>query len=122
MKKVIIAGSRNFNDYDMLKAFCDSIITEPCIVVSGNAQGADRLGEKYAQEKHYDVAMFLPQWSRHGKAAGPIRNELMADYADVLIAFWDGKSRGTVHMINAAKSKGLEVYVKTYTNEVESAR
>lgn len=118
--RVIIAGGRDFNNYPLLKAKCDNILAEKStthqiIIVSGTARGADSLGEKYAQEHSYTIEQYPADWNTHGKAAGPIRNAQMANSADALIAFWDGKSHGTQSMINIAKAKGLLVRVINYT-------
>lgn len=111
--KVIIAGSRTFNDFDTLCKVCDNVLQgqTDIEIVSGTARGADQLGERYALERGYPVKRFPANWNKHGKAAGYIRNEEMAKYADALIAFWDGKSRGTMHMINLAKQYDLKVNV-----------
>ena len=113
---VIIAGTRTFADYDLLCRKCDEILhgkalTHSIVIVSGTARGADQLGERYAAERGYQVRRFPADWDRHGKAAGPIRNALMADSADALIAFWDGMSRGTKNMIDTAKNRGLSVRI-----------
>ena len=107
--KVIIAGSRLFNDYNLLKKHCDKILSNQIEVeiVSGTANGADKLGERYAKEKGYPIKRFPANWSELGKKAGYIRNEQMAIYADSLIAFWDGESKGTKHMIELAKKHNL---------------
>jgi ABC-type enterochelin transport system substrate-binding protein len=114
--KVIIAGGRNFRDYDKLKESCDNILVnqKEVEIVSGTAAGADTLGERYAQEKGYEVKKFPAQWDLYGKSAGYKRNQQMAEYADGLIAFWDGKSRGTKHMIDIANKMGLKVRVVRY--------
>lgn len=111
MTKVIIAGTRTFEDYNLLRDTCDKVLSQytDIEIVSGSAPGADTLGEQYAKEKGYPIKMFPAYWKTHGKAAGPIRNQQMADYADVLIAFWDGKSKGTRDMIYKAQQKGLRV-------------
>lgn len=112
--KVIIAGSRTFTDYALLKQVCDAtLIKQKDIeIVSGKARhGADTLGEQYAIEKGYPIKDFPAIWHKHGKHAGPIRNTEMAKYADGLIAFHDGKSPGTAHMIKIAKKLGLRVKV-----------
>jgi hypothetical protein len=107
--KVIIAGSRDFNDYEFLKKHCDEILKFQATVeiVSGGARGADRLGERYAMEKGYPITVFAADWVKYGKPAGVIRNEEMAVYADALIAFWDGSSPGTKHMIDTARRYGI---------------
>ena len=114
--KVIIAGGRNFRDYDKLRESCDNILVnqKEVEIVSGTAAGADTLGERYAQEKGYEVKKFPAQWDLYGKSAGYKRNQQMAEYADGLIAFWDGKSRGTKHMIDIANKMGLKVRVVRY--------
>jgi len=114
--KVIIAGGRNFRDYDKLRESCDNILVnqKEVEIVSGTAVGADTLGERYAQEKDYEVKKFPAQWDLYGKSAGYKRNQQMAEYADGLIAFWDGKSKGTKHMIDIANKMGLKVRVVRY--------
>lgn len=115
--KIIIAGSRDFNDYELLKQYVDHILQnvaqrEEIEIVSGGAKGADTLGERYAREREYKLTRFVAEWDKYGRSAGPRRNEQMGDYADALIAFWDGKSKGTSHMIEYAKRKGILVRVK----------
>jgi len=111
--KIIIAGSRNFNDYNLLDKICKKLITNNKMIeiVSGGAYGADKLGERYAKSNKLKVKVFKADWDRFGKSAGYRRNVKMAEYADALIAFWDGKSKGTFHMINIAKEKGIGVTV-----------
>lgn len=113
--KVIIAGSRDFNDYDTLKKVCDFMLSrqDEVEIVSGTARGADQLGERYAREMGYSIKEFPADWSK-GKSAGYIRNEDMAKYGDALIAFWDGKSKGTEHMINLAKKHNLKVKIHKF--------
>jgi len=114
--RVIIAGSRGFNDYATLQATCDNILsqkrmTHTIVIISRTAKGADSLGEQYASERGYAVERFPADWQQYGKAAGPIRNRLMADNADALIAFWDGHSTGAKDMITEAKKKGMAVRI-----------
>ena len=114
MYKVIIAGSRDFTDYALLRSFTDETLAgvEDIEIVSGGARGADALGEQYARERGLSLKVFPAEWKKWGRAAGPIRNAQMADYADALIAFWDGKSAGTRDMIRKAEEKGLQVKVR----------
>jgi hypothetical protein len=113
--KVIIAGGRDFNNYDFLCEMCNNIFQkEGYEIVSGNAKGADKLGEKYAKEKNIKLTLFPADWNKNGKAAGFIRNKEMAEYGDILIAFWDGKSKGTKHMIDLANNKNLSVNIIEY--------
>jgi hypothetical protein len=119
--KVIIAGCRGFNDYGLLKERCNYYLKNynNVEIVSGCANGADKLGEKYAYDKTLPVKRFPADWSL-GKRAGPLRNDTMARYADALIAFWDGKSAGTANMIDQAYREGLKVKVVMYNSEVKS--
>ena len=111
--KVIIAGGRFFNDYELLKESCDKILSNtPLIeIVSGTAKGADTLGERYAKENYLEVTKFPADWDKFGKSAGYRRNADMAIYADSLIAFWDGESKGTKSMIHLAKVGKLNIRV-----------
>ncbi|WP_397445949.1 DUF2493 domain-containing protein [Polaribacter sp. R77954] len=112
--KVIIAGSRYFTDYQKLKRECDQFLQDQknIEIVSGDHyKGADKLGIQYANEKGFKLITFSAEWNKFGKAAGPIRNNKMAIFSEVLIAFWDGRSRGTQNMIRLAKQKGLRVKV-----------
>lgn len=127
--RVIIAGGRDFDNFPLLMNKCIEILSEETKeddsidkirIVSGAARGADRLGEEYARISHYDVSRFPAAWDTYGKSAGYRRNAEMAKFASednnvgVLIAFWDGKSRGTKHMIDLAKRYELKVHVVTY--------
>ena len=116
--KVIIAGCRDFNDYELLKEKCDYFLQdekkEDVVIISGHASGADALGERYAQERGFQLETYPADWKAHGRAAGPIRNAKMASVAHALIAFWDGKSRGTKNMIDTATKRGLKVAVVRY--------
>lgn len=116
MIKVIIAGSRGFNDYQLLAKTCDHILQnqEDVEIVSGGARGADKLGELYAEQCGYDIRRFIPDWGGLGNSAGFLRNQQMASYADALIAFWDKSSQGTWHMITIAHNAGLKLKVCEY--------
>ncbi len=113
MIKVIIAGGRNFDDFNKLCQVCDEFlqIQNNVEIVSGAYKGADLLGEKYAAERNFSIRQFPADWRRYGKSAGLKRNTEMAAYADALIAFWDGESKGTKHMIELAEHAGLKVKV-----------
>jgi len=129
--KVIIAGSRHISDYQLVSAVISNTISKYNIqiteVVSGCAGGVDTLGEQWAFENNIPINPFPAQWDdlsapnalirinkyekEYNARAGFQRNEAMADHGDILIAVWDGRSPGTKHMINSAKSKGLAVYM-----------
>ncbi|MDO9593809.1 MAG: DUF2493 domain-containing protein [Lutibacter sp.] len=113
MIKVIIAGGRNFDDFIKLCQVCDEFLQDQndIKIVSGASKGADLLGERYAAERNHPIKQFPADWRRYGKSAGLKRNIEMAAYADALIAFWDGESKGTKHMIELATQTGLNVEV-----------
>lgn len=117
--KVIIAGSRGFSNYKLLKDECDKFLRDKrkeynIIIISGGARGADMLGEKYSRDEGFSLEVFPANWNKFGKSAGFRRNEQMAEVADALIAFWDGKSHGTKHMIEIMENKNLLVKVVNY--------
>lgn len=114
--RVIIAGGRDFNDYQLLKDKVNYYMSNASdvVVICGEAKGADVLGKRLAKENRLLVNSFPAKWELYGKSAGYIRNKEMADTADVLVAFWDGKSKGTANMIEIAKKKGIPVRVVSY--------
>ena len=108
MFHVIVAGSRTFSNYELLKRTLDHLLQNKTEVeiVSGGARGADQLGERYAHERGHKLCVFPADWNRYGKRAGFIRNVHMADYADALVAFrMPGVSKGTDHMLRIAKDR-----------------
>lgn len=127
--RIIIAGSRDFDDYDLafetLLEFWNHLDNYSFIrlfgdqvkIISGRARGADRIGEYLGEKFGLEVIGFPADWDSLGKRAGYVRNAEMAKYAmadgnyGVLIAFWDGKSKGTKHMIDLAEKNGLEVHI-----------
>ena len=109
--KLIIAGSRDFNDYFLMCKSIASLGFKVDEVVSGGARGADSLGEKWAFEHLVPVRYFPAHWVEEGRAAGINRNHKMGNYADYLIAFWDGKSPGTLDMITYMQQLGKPVEV-----------
>lgn len=117
--KIIIAGSRDFMDYNLLKEKVNKILQEKrvshkIVIISGCARGADTLGLRYASENAFDVEEYPANWDKYGKKAGYMRNVEMAENADALIAFWDGKSKGTKHMIDIATERNLPTRVIKY--------
>lgn len=93
-------------------------------VVSGTARGVDRLGEWWAEEHHIPLIQFPPNWESYGKGAGMVRNKEMAYYADALIAVWDGKSKGTKHMVDVMISLGkpVSLYITDLQGEQDQDR
>jgi hypothetical protein len=127
MTKVIIAGGRDFDNLDYMDEVMNTLFGRyddelghmTCLgihleVVCGMAKGADALADRWATSNWITVKEFPAEWAKHGKGAGFIRNKQMADYADTLVAFWDGQSRGTRNMIDTALEHGLTVHVYRY--------
>lgn len=114
--KLIIAGCRDLIDWEVvhegiMKCTWGPQVTE---VVSGGASGVDYIGEALAEKSGLPVKKFPADWKKHGRAAGPIRNRQMAEYADALLAVWDGKSRGTQNMIEEMQKLGKPTYVHRF--------
>jgi len=110
---VIIAGSRDYTNYDEAKLILDKVFSKrkPSKIVCGMARGADMIGMKYANEYKLPILCCYANWEKYGKAAGYRRNTEMAKRADALVAFWDGKSPGTKHMIDEARKRNLLVRI-----------
>ena len=121
MTRIIVAGGRDFEDYPYLCEKMDSVLQETgddIEIVSGHAKGADSLGERYGRERGIPVVEFRADWKRYGRNVGPVRNQQMLDYAEearpVVVAFWDGKSKGTGDTILRASRKGITLKVHPY--------
>jgi hypothetical protein len=117
--KLIVAGGRDFDDYqtlhDTLMQLANTVYHDRAVsIVSGMARGADALGGKFARENDVKLYEFPADWEEYGKRAGFIRNQQMADFSDGLLAFWDGKSRGTAHMIETMRKAGKPVHLIRY--------
>ena len=113
--KLAIVGSRGFNDYEFLREKILDLIEENEIVVneivSGGAKGVDTLAEEFAEDLDYEITVFEADWKGLGRKAGPLRNTQIVEYSDIVVAFWDGESRGTLDSITKAKSLGKEVHI-----------
>lgn len=110
--KTIIAGSRSIKRYSIVKQAILESKFKITRIVSGRARGVDYLGEVYARINKIPIDPFPAKWEKYGKAAGAIRNQLMAQNADALIAVWDGESPGTANMIKLAKENNLKIFIK----------
>jgi len=109
--RTIIAGSRSITDYNTTAIGIESAYFIPTIILSGTANGPDQHGERYGLEHGIFVRRYPADWNNLGKGAGYIRNIRMGHEADALIAIWDGKSKGTLHMIKIAESLGCLIYI-----------
>ena len=117
IKRVVIAGCRDYTNYDEAKVYIDFYLSNirkenGVIILSGCASGADAIGERYAEENGFAVEKYPADWKTYGKSAGPKRNEQMAEICDFVICFWDGKSRGTKSMIDYAVKYDKPVKIK----------
>jgi hypothetical protein len=120
--RLIIAGGRGFTDYGLLAETMYTVYDQEILgrydtwleIVSGKAKGADTLGEQFAKDLSIPVKEFPADWKTHSLAAGPIRNKQMGDYADELLAFWDGYSKGTLNMIQYMNKLKKPVWVRMY--------
>ena len=117
IKKVVIAGCRDYNNYNEAKNFIDLCLRDikkdnEIVIVSGGAGGADALGEQYAKENGFAVEKYPADWKNYGKSAGPKRNKQMAEVSDYVICFWDEESKGTKSMIDYARKCGKPVKIK----------
>lgn len=121
--RTIIAGGRSFSDYKLLKDKLDYYLRDKVrqgyeiIIISGTANGADKLGERYAMERGYKIERYPADWNKYKMAAGYRRNVQMSEVANACVVFWDGISPGSKHMIDIATNKGLPLRVVRYTKE-----
>jgi len=110
-----IIGSRDFNDYSLLKRKVDEIIHEKNFIVkkiiSGGARGADTLAERYARENSIPIEIIKPDWSKLGKKAGILRNTAIIEKSDIVIAFHDGQSPGTADSIKKSIKNNKQLFV-----------
>ncbi len=113
---VIVAGGRDFDDYQLMSEVLDDYFTDKADarIISGMAHGADALAIRYADEHKMTKVLFPANWKRHPRRAGFLRNEDMLEVATHLVAFWDGESHGTKHMIDIAKEKGIPIKIINY--------
>ena len=110
--KLAIIGSRGITELG-------GVIPECSTIISGGAKGVDQAAERYAQENNIQMEIHLPEYQRYGRGATHVRNKLIVDSADFVIAFWDGKSKGTKSVIEYCKKQGksYEVRIVDRANE-----
>ena len=103
--KLAIIGSRTYNNFEELEYRINSIfdISKISLIISGGAAGADSLGEKFALKYNIPTKIYYPDWKNLGKSAGFVRNINIIKVCDILIAFWDGNSKGTKHSLDLAE-------------------
>ncbi len=115
-----VVGSRSFNDYPLLEKTLNEIISniqqtrrvgreEPITIISGGANGADTWAEIYSIKHNCELQVFEAEWDKYGKKAGPMRNKQIVEASDMIVAFWDGESKGTLNTIQEAGKRGSKV-------------
>ena len=117
--KLAVVGSRSCNNvgiiFEYLCIICSPFQSKEDVydveIVSGGAKGADTIAEKFALINRIPTKIFLPDWDKHGKSAGFLRNKDIVDYSDMVLAFWDQKSKGTKHTIDLALKAGKSVWI-----------
>jgi len=114
--RITIGGYRKYNDYDVFCKNVDAYISETgadeITILSGHCSGVDMMAERYAAEKGYCLEVYPAEWRKYGKAAGPIRNRRMVEKSDMVIAFWNGSSKGTRNLIKCAEMLKKPVKIK----------
>lgn len=107
--RVVVAGSRSFDDYKRLETELDSYLAGKTnvTIISGTARGADRLGERYAAEHNMKLERYPAEWDKYHKGAGPIRNHKMVLAADAVVVFWDNESSGSKNIIDYAREENV---------------
>lgn len=121
--KIAVVGSRSITDKDKIYKHLDFIMEneEVTEIISGGAKGVDSIAKQYALEHKLNYSEFLPDWNTYGKSAGYRRNKLIVEASDMVIAIWDGQSKGTLHSINLAKELNKD-YVIFHPNGYEYAK
>ncbi len=117
--RILVCGSRTWTDGGRIAENLLRLVVNQsvplCTVIHGGARGADMLAGVAALKLGLDMRVFPADWKRYGRAAGAIRNQQMLDEGkpDIVLAFWDGKSRGTMDMVNRARKAHVEVRLVT---------
>ncbi len=108
--KIAVVGSRDYPNLEEVRQFVrEQELTT--VIVSGGARGVDSVAVEEARKLRMPYEIYPADWNRYGRSAGFRRNQTIVDAADEVIAFWDGKSRGTQHTISLAKAAGKPVRV-----------
>jgi len=123
MARVAVGGSRSIESYELVQGVLKYLLVDGDVVLSGNAPGADRLGERYAGESGLEMKIIPSEWEKHGLKATMMRNEVLLRSADFVINFWDGQSEGSRHMLEISRRAKkllaevrLDGYVKLFLN------
>jgi hypothetical protein len=115
--RVGVIGGRDFCDYELVKETLSKLTITS--IVSGGSFGADTLGEKYAKENNIPTTIFLPDWNKHGKKAGFLRNTDIINESELVVAFWDNSSKGTLDSITKAQKANKKVLIIHYEPKIQ---
>lgn len=118
--KICVCGSRNFNNSELVIQVLTALFNASgeIEIISGGATGPDTTAVEYAKIRNVPTKVFLPNWNKFGKAAGAVRNKQMVDEVELVLAFWDGKSKGTKITIDYANSIGVQCYIISLEGEI----
>ena len=112
---ISVIGSRGFANYEQLTQELDNLVRttgQPITaIVSGGALGADTMAAEYARERGIDLVVHRPDYAKFGRLAPLIRNQAIIDACTLVVAFWDGRSKGTAHSLRLAKRRGIKMVV-----------
>lgn len=117
MTKIAVIGSRTFSNYPQFCKIMHKLISSydnQVELISGGADGADSMAKQFSEEFYINIDVFPAEWDKYGKSAGYRRNHTIWENSDIGIAFWDGKSKGTAHSFDIAKSQKKTLYVFNY--------
>lgn len=98
---IAVVGSRDYPDLDMVDRFINRLPLT-IILMSGGAKGVDKRVEQAAARRGMKVIVYIPNWDKHGKGAGMIRNTRVVEESDAVVVFWDGRSKGSQDVIAKA--------------------
>jgi hypothetical protein len=112
--KVLVCGSRGWESvWQVRMVYSELDRIKPTEIISGGARGADRVAEVWAKSNSVPITVFTPDWEKNGRRAGVLRNNQMLDTnPDLVLAFWDGLSKGTKHTIDEARRRNIRVKVR----------
>lgn len=116
--KVAVIGSREFTDFD-IAPYIPENTTE---IVSGGAVGVDTVAKRYALKNNIKYKEFLPEYQKYGRRAPLVRNDAIIDYSDLVMAFWNGHSKGTKYVINQCQKKCVPLYIYMPENTPQAAK
>ena len=116
MKRIAVIGGRDYSNYQEMNSVLVPLL--PFHIISGGADGADSLAQRFAKEHGCIITIFYPDWEQYGKSAGFVRNKFIVSAAQEIVAFHDGVSKGTLHSITLANNAGLPVRIVNYERPI----